>query len=482
MAIGATGPMTGRASTPKDTPRASVGRTSGSPARTPGADVAVLVHLGYLTGLRLQLVRRRTCRCQPGDDQALGRRAVPGLRQQRRLVAGRRAARHRRPMRCSARATLARWGRRLGVVRGAGCPSSTTTSSRPRAPCGSCCTASSRRSRRIAGRARADLEALARDHAAAADAARSSPRTTAPGACNGRRPTRGASASRSRSTPSRCSPTRRASRACAAARGPSCGWLFLDTSGRRRWCSMTTCGSRVKMRRLYERRRAGRTAPVTCRRDEGRAARVRDGVRRRQERRDGRHLPVAGPRRGPGRAVQGPEHGEQLGGHRERRRDRARAGAAGRGRGGRARGGHEPGAASSPRASATARSLLMGRRYADADAAQLPGRQARPARGGARRARRPARALRRRRHRGRRQPGRDQPARRRPRQHGPRARGRRPRRARRRHRPRRRLRLALRQPRAARARRPGARGRLRHQQVPRRRHDPRPRARAAAWR
>ena len=39
--------------------------------------------------------------------------------------------------------------------------------------------------------------------------------------------------------------------------GPSCGWLFLDTSGRRRWCSMSTCGSRVKMRRLYERRRAG---------------------------------------------------------------------------------------------------------------------------------------------------------------------------------------------------------------------------------
>ena len=35
MAIGATGPITGRASTPKDTPRASVGRTSGRPARTP---------------------------------------------------------------------------------------------------------------------------------------------------------------------------------------------------------------------------------------------------------------------------------------------------------------------------------------------------------------------------------------------------------------------------------------------------------------
>jgi predicted RNA-binding Zn ribbon-like protein len=37
--------------------------------------------------------------------------------------------------------------------------------------------------------------------------------------------------------------------------GPQCGWLFLDVSGRRRWCSMTTCGSRVKMRRLYQRRR-----------------------------------------------------------------------------------------------------------------------------------------------------------------------------------------------------------------------------------
>jgi len=37
--------------------------------------------------------------------------------------------------------------------------------------------------------------------------------------------------------------------------GPACGWLFVDTSGRRRWCSMSTCGSRVKMRRLYARQR-----------------------------------------------------------------------------------------------------------------------------------------------------------------------------------------------------------------------------------
>lgn len=34
-----------------------------------------------------------------------------------------------------------------------------------------------------------------------------------------------------------------------------CGWLFLDTSksGRRRWCSMESCGSRSKMRRYYAR-------------------------------------------------------------------------------------------------------------------------------------------------------------------------------------------------------------------------------------
>lgn len=36
--------------------------------------------------------------------------------------------------------------------------------------------------------------------------------------------------------------------------GHGCGWLFLNTSGRRRWCSMSTCGSRDKMRRLHQRR------------------------------------------------------------------------------------------------------------------------------------------------------------------------------------------------------------------------------------
>jgi predicted RNA-binding Zn ribbon-like protein len=37
--------------------------------------------------------------------------------------------------------------------------------------------------------------------------------------------------------------------------GRDCGWLFLDMSGRRRWCSMATCGSREKMRRMYARKR-----------------------------------------------------------------------------------------------------------------------------------------------------------------------------------------------------------------------------------
>jgi predicted RNA-binding Zn ribbon-like protein len=35
--------------------------------------------------------------------------------------------------------------------------------------------------------------------------------------------------------------------------GRDCGWLFLNVSGRRRWCSMSTCGSREKMRRLHQR-------------------------------------------------------------------------------------------------------------------------------------------------------------------------------------------------------------------------------------
>ncbi len=39
---------------------------------------------------------------------------------------------------------------------------------------------------------------------------------------------------------------------------PNCGWLFVDTSRNhsRRWCSMDFCGSQMKSRRQYARRKA----------------------------------------------------------------------------------------------------------------------------------------------------------------------------------------------------------------------------------
>lgn len=39
---------------------------------------------------------------------------------------------------------------------------------------------------------------------------------------------------------------------------PNCGWLFVDTSRNhsRRWCSMDFCGSQVKSRRQYQRKKA----------------------------------------------------------------------------------------------------------------------------------------------------------------------------------------------------------------------------------
>lgn len=41
-------------------------------------------------------------------------------------------------------------------------------------------------------------------------------------------------------------------RACP---GHDCGWLFLDRRGRRRWCSMQTCGNRAKAKSFAARRR-----------------------------------------------------------------------------------------------------------------------------------------------------------------------------------------------------------------------------------
>ena len=39
-----------------------------------------------------------------------------------------------------------------------------------------------------------------------------------------------------------------------------CDWLFIDRSrnGKRRWCSMSACGNRVKMARRYEREKLGK--------------------------------------------------------------------------------------------------------------------------------------------------------------------------------------------------------------------------------
>jgi predicted RNA-binding Zn ribbon-like protein len=38
--------------------------------------------------------------------------------------------------------------------------------------------------------------------------------------------------------------------------GDPCGWVFLDPTHRRRWCSMAVCGNRAKARRFAERHRA----------------------------------------------------------------------------------------------------------------------------------------------------------------------------------------------------------------------------------
>jgi predicted RNA-binding Zn ribbon-like protein len=38
--------------------------------------------------------------------------------------------------------------------------------------------------------------------------------------------------------------------------GGGCGWLFLDPRGRRRWCTMATCGNRAKARAHAARARA----------------------------------------------------------------------------------------------------------------------------------------------------------------------------------------------------------------------------------
>jgi predicted RNA-binding Zn ribbon-like protein len=42
--------------------------------------------------------------------------------------------------------------------------------------------------------------------------------------------------------------------------GTGCGWLFLNRSGRRRWCTMATCGNRAKVRAFAARQRSDESA------------------------------------------------------------------------------------------------------------------------------------------------------------------------------------------------------------------------------
>ncbi len=105
------------------------------------------------------------------------------------------------------------------------------------------------------------------------------------------------------------------------------------------------------------------------------SARRRDHLRRRQECRHRRDLPVAGAAGGQGRAVQGAEHVPQLLRHAGGRRDRAGAGHAGAGAPDRADGADEPGTAQ-----ARQRPEQSGRAHGEArgrdECARLPRRAA----------------------------------------------------------------------------------------------------------
>ena len=104
--------------------------------------------------------------------------------------------------------------------------------------------------------AAADLESIAAQHAEATGTARITP--TAGGSYGPTWPKRDARRVRYAVVADAIALLADAARLDRVRHGPGhdCGWLFLDVSGRRRWCTMDTCGSRAKMRRLYERRRA----------------------------------------------------------------------------------------------------------------------------------------------------------------------------------------------------------------------------------
>ncbi len=62
-------------------------------------------------------------------------------------------------------------------------------------------------------------------------------------------------------------------RACP---GRGCGWLFLDPTGRRRWCTMATCGNREKARRFASRQTPTRSHAIAD--DDGAARGLGAGV------------------------------------------------------------------------------------------------------------------------------------------------------------------------------------------------------------
>jgi predicted RNA-binding Zn ribbon-like protein len=63
--------------------------------------------------------------------------------------------------------------------------------------------------------------------------------------------------------------------ACASA---SCGWLFLDRTGRRRWCSMASCGTTAKVRRFRSRHQHEESASRQVDGSRSRAAEARSGA------------------------------------------------------------------------------------------------------------------------------------------------------------------------------------------------------------
>ena len=189
--------------------------------------------------------------------------------------------------------SLDRWGARLGVAGRPGRRRGARARARP----------AHRAARRSSPRSRASEEPDEFSLVAAALRLRAGGRRghagraarTAASGSTGRATSRAACASRSPPTPSRCSPTPRGMARLHRCPGRDCGWVFLDTSGRRRWCSMATCGRREKMRRMYARKRAAALERRVARAERGeqvdravggrRGCRPRAGCRRARSRR-----------------------------------------------------------------------------------------------------------------------------------------------------------------------------------------------------